>query len=485
MVLEIKNENEFHTKIKDLTQIQTGDRLLKTDLNFKKKDGRVYHWLKVIFSFLPGDRFSKTRIYNVAAAIEDFYKDHQKWFYADDKRDINFVLTYLEKVADKSKNKKLKIRNKNAIQKARNLIFSQTQSEVKNPIPENISDPKNQDKEHQESHLNEPEKDSQNANDVQKTEIMGDKTLPEAAIRLDAGKYLKQTLDSVNDKVAFLTNLDEEQFIQLAKEIKSEKNDKVYDFLQELSNLKIEDRQMILLHQTFINVGEKLDPISFIKSLRAADDYWEVVFNNFSQVRINLFAADILTICKSQGPDGSKSFEIVRLLNNLLYWEGSQSERGSIARLLACGCDIEDIPLIMESFLAQKGDKQKLGAGFIYEIMRKGDPDAIRLCLSKYWSNQEQFERLCLAKKYWSNQNQFEMNNHSLLALILANTNTAEKLDILLQTLKSANIYPDNEIVKMLTREIGTNNFGPSPTFKVSLGDEVVISMLEKNNIYI
>lgn len=648
MGLKIKNEADFHHKTKSLTEIQSGDRLLTTDLNFKKKDGRFYHWLKVFFSFLPGDRFSKTRIYNVAAVIGEFYKTHQNWCSADDKKDLNSVLTYLEKISDKSKNKKLKTRNKDAIKKARDIILSQTQNEVKNPN-QGHSDLKNQDpkegqdknfedkghKEPKETEKDSPLKSNEHENELmkeksqnkgletkenkespikaqgkdspvkgnedkgkkeptkkeeQKVSTVKDKsddqkdqavkvstgsnedmTPEKAAISFASGnenerkkiltrffldfknddpsfvkslgeiaskmnpseivdelsnslkplqkKQIAEVLnsipsenlnkaieyaakekklspefiktfelqddeliyfalpfitdgedfklvwDSIDDKLDFLFQLDDEQFAKLTILIKSEGHIKIYNFLQKLNNLQDEDQ--LSRYKTFINAGEKLDPIQFIEDLKKVELYWSAVLNKFSQVRVNLFATEILTISKSLEPNDSKGDQIARLLNNLDSTSGQPNEKTSIGEVLANECNVEDISHIMHGFLKHTGTKQRLGEGFILNIMKNGNPDAIRSCLSSYWSN----------------QNEYTTQDPSLLMKLLPSIDTEEKLDIAIQTLKSSNIRADEDIIKMFTKGIPYFDFGTPETYKVRLKEEEIVSILKKNNI--
>lgn len=120
--IKFNSADDFHKKIGDLREVTKGDKYLKTDLSIKAKDGRFYKLIKILLSIFPGDRFEKTRIYNVAASIEKLCSDHQTWVSQQDKDNLTSVFDFLQTLSSKSKSQKRKDLNEKAIKNARESI---------------------------------------------------------------------------------------------------------------------------------------------------------------------------------------------------------------------------------------------------------------------------------------------------------------------------------------------------------------------------
>lgn len=140
--IKFNDSVDFHNKIYDIREVVKGDRLLKTDLSIKAKDGRFYKLIKIILSIFPGDRFEKTRIYNVAASIEKLCNDHKTWISQQDKDNLTSVFDFLQTVSSKSKSQKRKDLNEKAIKSARESLTklgssdpSKSTSQKKTPRP--------------------------------------------------------------------------------------------------------------------------------------------------------------------------------------------------------------------------------------------------------------------------------------------------------------------------------------------------------------
>ncbi|PJD97827.1 MAG: hypothetical protein CK425_01470 [Parachlamydia sp.] len=120
--IKFNNSDDFHNKISDIQEVIKGDKFLRTDLSIKAKDGRFYKLIKILLSILPGDRFEKTRIYNVAASIEKLCNDHKTWVSQQDKDNLTSVFDFLQTLSSKSKSQKRRDLNEKAIKSAREFI---------------------------------------------------------------------------------------------------------------------------------------------------------------------------------------------------------------------------------------------------------------------------------------------------------------------------------------------------------------------------
>lgn len=490
MAFKILNNTELSKKIEELSQIESGKKLLKTDLTFKKKDGRFYKWLKIVFSIFATDPFKQTRIYNVTRSISEFYQLHQTRCSLDDQKKLNSVLNYLEKVNERSKSKSRKLKNLQAIEKARAIVLKEEHCSKELPLvdplePISQEPPSLQESENellkspvfeQNYQIAEEKPTSDTLIENNQEQTIPIESAPSPSLEGLSGEAIKKLLEDT-ENYTLLNLINGRQFLDLVTEIKkTEHFESYYHFFYGLCEKSGFSSEKIFFHlASFIEHGKKLDIREFFVSL-TKDPNWKDKLDDFSIVRAYLVVIEIISLCQNE-IDPEK--DIVALLELLSCKKTQIDERRKVGELLARSCDASDIPVIMCSFIDYEGKNQGFVGGFITEIVKEGNLRKIQACLSNYWSHQSKF------------QTEVPFISMSLISELI---DTPEKLGVVIRTLKNSKIYKKSEdfIIGNTNDELskifieGVEISDPEPKkVKLPLKEKDIRRVLFQNNIFI